>query len=327
MYACCRGEGGSYWVLVSLGLVFVAVAGLATVRLREQKGGGDPSVVLLYCLILCTGLLRAAWLLAPKVWLEQSCSPLVVYAFEGHWIQQLLSEMLMTLGSVSIFSIFILFMMFWNDLVKKIFEENVIRSSPIKSFWRNVACIVAAQVLIIILYLSGVYSSQGMTMVNSFFLIMLALGCSIEISRLSHRFRTLLQTLGEVNNLSIERQRKRIVWITVSSNCFFAMRVFSEMFVFITLFVYWKRNKSFSLVFATPQWDMYLIATFGTEAILLVVILYVLRTEFGSQTTVQEEDDYLVEDSNGETALLGNNGVQGKENGNYLSINEKETRR
>ncbi|CAN0511663.1 unnamed protein product, partial [Laminaria digitata] len=35
---------------------------------------------------------------------------------------------------------------------------------------------------------------------------MLSLVCSVEISRLSHRFRTVLRTLGAVNQISTDGQ-------------------------------------------------------------------------------------------------------------------------
>ncbi|KAG5189901.1 hypothetical protein JKP88DRAFT_267140 [Tribonema minus] len=290
-----------FWQDVSLGIAFVPLVLASARRIQSQSSSGAGSenvITTLYCLILFTAVVRAVWLLIPSDVLNSSYAPRDVYAFHGEWLGAFISEVLLTAGSISLFSIFILFAIYWSNLVKK--------------------------GLNLCLFLGGVYSSEGMILMDSFFIALLALVCSIEISMLSHRFRTVLQTLGAVNQVSTETQVKRIVWITVSCNLFFLVRAAADIAVGTTLFVYWKtvpppitdkqpqllqaccseahhlrlltccaspfvyrsrlraENKAFGPVFDTTSWEWFVLVKHASEAVLLAVILYVLNGSFGT---------------------------------------------
>lgn len=79
------------------------------------------------------------------------------------------------------------------------------------------------------LFLLKFYSSEGMILVDSIILGAVSLICVFEISIFSHRFRTVLRTLGAINQVSTESQVKRIVWITVTGNVFFLVRATLEI--------------------------------------------------------------------------------------------------
>lgn len=50
--------------------------------------------------------------------LEPTYAPSVEYAFKGDWLGTYFSEILLFVGSLSLFSIFILMAIFWADLLK-----------------------------------------------------------------------------------------------------------------------------------------------------------------------------------------------------------------
>merc|ERR1711957_550263 len=91
-----------------------------------------------------------------------------------------------------------------------------------------VVLLAAAEILNSVLYLLGVYSSEGMILFNSVLLAVVSIICVCEITIFSHRFRTVLKTLGAINQVSTESQVRRIVWITVTGNLFFFTRAFQE---------------------------------------------------------------------------------------------------
>jgi hypothetical protein len=65
----------------------------------------------------------------------------------------------------------------------QIFKENAQTARPMLSFWCAVAAICAVQALNLSLFLGGAYSSQGVILADSVFLSLLALVCSVEVSR------------------------------------------------------------------------------------------------------------------------------------------------
>jgi hypothetical protein len=58
------------------------------------------------------------------------------------------------------------------------------------------------------LFLLKFYTSEGMILVDSLLLGIVSLICVAEISIFSHRFRTVLRTLGAINQVSTESQVK-----------------------------------------------------------------------------------------------------------------------
>lgn len=49
-------------------------------------------------------------------------------AFSGHWIGTFVSELLLAFGSLTLFSIFILILVYWADILKKYFFPGVKRN-------------------------------------------------------------------------------------------------------------------------------------------------------------------------------------------------------
>jgi hypothetical protein len=54
-------------------------------------------------------------------------------------------------------------------------------------------------VLIALLFAMGVYNSEAMSVLNSVFLAIVSMICVVEMTIYSHRFRTVLTTLGAIN--------------------------------------------------------------------------------------------------------------------------------
>jgi hypothetical protein len=52
-----------------------------------------------------------------------------------------------------------------------------------------------------ILFMAGMYSSEVVTLLDSLMLALLSMVCVVEISIFSHRFRSVLTTLGAINEV------------------------------------------------------------------------------------------------------------------------------
>jgi hypothetical protein len=209
-----------YRMDIVLGVIFAGIAGLALRRIisatRHASGTGGSSsssggaaetyvVTAFYSLIGATAALRMIWFLVPaSVW-QPSYVPLAVFAFDTQhpaWIGAMLSEIVVTLGSLTLFSIFCLILCYWADILKKYFHPGVRRSSPMTTFLVIMEILGALEVLNIILFLLGVYTSEGMILFNAVLLAIVSIVCVAEISIFSHRFRTVLRTLGAINQVS-----------------------------------------------------------------------------------------------------------------------------
>lgn len=274
-----------------LGLAFALVGLAAAQRMvwSRQQGGAETNVVTaFYSLILLTSIFRSVWFLIPNTVLEPTYVPHAVMAFDPHhpsWIGGFVSEELLTAGSLCLFSIFILILVYWADILKKYFSPGVRRSRPMNTFVNIFLGLLVIEVFNALLFLFRFYSSEGMILINAILLAIVSIVCVVQITLFSHKFRTVLQTLGAINQVSTESQVKRIVWITVTGNLFFFTRAFLEAVFAFSLIVYWSKHGTVAEVFGHKLWDTYMMLKHWSEVSILGLMLYILQSRFTSNVT------------------------------------------
>mmetsp|Transcript_14456 Transcript_14456/g.16417 ORF Transcript_14456/g.16417 Transcript_14456/m.16417 type:complete len:305 (+) Transcript_14456:109-1023(+) len=252
----------------------------------RQQGGAETNVVTaFYSLILFTSFFRSLWFLIPNSVLQPTYVPHAVMAFDTEhpsWVGGFISEELLTAGSLCLFSIFILILVYWADILKKYFQPGARRSRPMNTFFNIVFALFVIEIINALFFLFQVYSSEGMILVNAILLAIVSIVCVVEITVFSHKFRTVLQTLGAINQVSTESQIKRIVWITVTGNLFFFTRAFIEAIFAFMLVVYWHKHGTVAEVFSHPMWDTYILVKHWSEVAILALMLYILQSRFTS---------------------------------------------
>lgn len=116
-----------------LGLSFLITAGLAFSRMRSNTSASTTAtettvVTAFYSLIFATSVCRSLYFLVPaSVW-QPSYTPSALYAFDSKepWIRYTLAECTVSAGSLCLFSIFILILVYWSDILQK-YCEYVLR--------------------------------------------------------------------------------------------------------------------------------------------------------------------------------------------------------
>jgi len=280
-----------------LGLIFFLIALKTAQRMSysTKAGGGSEAIFVtaFYSLILLTSSLRFVWFAIPKSISQTSYTPTAVQAFDegsSDWVGIFLSQIILTAGSLALFSIFILILVYWADILKKYFYPGARRFRPMMIFATSVITLVVLEVLNAVFFLSKFYSSEGMILFDSLLLSAVSLVCVVQFTIFSHRFRTVLKTLGAINQVSTESQVRRIVWITVTGNLFFFTRAFEEAILTFFLASYWHRYGSVSMVFTHGLWDTYMVVKHWSEVAILCLMLYSLQSRF----TAVARDGYEV---------------------------------
>lgn len=286
-----------YWMDAILGIAFLVTTIVAAKRMAwsRRQGGAETTVVTaFYSLILMTSILRSIWFLIPSSVFLPSYVPVAYMAFDPDhpsWVGAFVSEMLLAAGSLCLFSIFILILVYWADILKKYFYPGARRSKPMVTFLTLVAVLVLVEVLNAAFFLAQIYSSEGMILVNSILLASVSIVCVCEITIFSHRFRTVLKTLGAINQVSTESQVKRIVWITVTGNLFFFTRAFLEAIFAFLLIIYWHRTGTVAEAFSHELWDVYILLKHWSEVAILCLMLYILQSRFTTNSGVGGQGD------------------------------------
>jgi hypothetical protein len=152
-----------------------------------------------------------------------------------------------------------------------------------------VAVLVLLEIVNGVLFLVRFYSSEAMILANAVLLATVSVICVCEITIFSHRFRSVLKTLGAINQVSTESQVRRIVWITVTGNLFFFTRAFLEISFALLLFVYWHQYGTVDRVFSHKLWDSYMMLKHWSEVAILCLMLYILQSRFAQNAAGYEQ--------------------------------------
>ena len=270
------------------GFAFLITAIFAAKRMAwtRQQGRAETTVVTaFYSLILMTSVCRSIWFLIPAPVWTPSYTPVAIFAFDDShpaWLGAFLSEFVLTAGSLSLFSIFILILVYWADILKKYFHPASRRTIPMVTFLGLVSLLIVIEVVNVAGFLFELYTTEGMILFNSILLAIVSIVCVCEITIFSHRFQTVLKTLGAINQVSTDSQVKRIVWITVTGNLFFFTRASLESVFCGYVFLYWKEEHTVARAFSHPWWDTYVAIKFFSELTILSLMLYILQSRFAT---------------------------------------------
>jgi hypothetical protein len=202
-----------------------------------------------------------------------------------------LSEFVLTVGSLSLFSIFILILVYWADILKKYFHPASRRTIPMVTFLGLVSLLIVLEIGNVAGFFFELYTTEGMILFNSVLLAVVSIVCVCEITIFSHRFQTVLKTLGAINQVSTDSQVKRIVWITVTGNLFFFTRAALETVFCFYVFLYWKEEHTVARAFSHPWWDTYVAIRFISEITILSLMLYILQSRFATSDTTTGSSD------------------------------------
>lgn len=286
---------------------------------RSQGGAETTVVTAFYSLILLTSTLRTVWFFVPSTIWSPYYTPHATMAFDStnpQWKMTFLEILLQGAGSLSLFSIFILILVYWADILKKYFYPGARRTKPMTTFFLLVSVLALVECINAICFLLQEYSSEGMILVNSITLSIVSMVCVCEITIFSHRFRTVLKTLGDINQVSTDSQVKRIVWITVTGNAFFFTRAFLETIFALLVGVYWHKNGNVAMVFSHRVWDGYILLKHWSELAILGLMLYILQSRFANGGGDDGGDDSLQSQPVGGGGGGGPSMIAGGRNGN-----------
>ena len=216
-----------------------------------DRDGGGKVILAFYGIITFTSAIRFLWFIIPSIYLEGTYVPSATIAFESsNWLGILLSEILLALGSLSLYSIFILIASYWSHMLRKVDTSNdtrsrilgqpVVRRGPMETFGITMSIIGGAQAFSIMLFLFKVFNAEEMILYDAILVSIVSLATLIEITLFSHRIRTVLTTIGAINSNNTRPQVRRIFAVTVAASFFFVSRVIIEVSFAVSLVILWR---------------------------------------------------------------------------------------
>lgn len=240
-----------------LGIAYLGVAIFGFLRTKTYFDplGAGRVITTFYFLITLTASLRAIWFLIPSSILEGSYIPEPIFAFESKkWLGYLMSEILLCLGSIALYSVFILVVSYWAYILRKSSIEStsvrsfvgrtsanvvVTRRGAIRTFLNVLMIILFVQTINIILFIYQMYNIQILVLLDSLLLSLISVVSMGYLAVYSQKIRSVMKMIGRrtTNHESsqlVETQIDRIFMITVVAVIFFIGRVAIELSFAIT---------------------------------------------------------------------------------------------
>jgi hypothetical protein len=294
---------------IVLGIIFLCIALFSLLRLRVHyynygyKGKGKV-ITAFNLLIFCAALIRSIWFLIPSDVLEGSYIPRKVSAYRDEgWYGILISEVLLSFGSISLFSIFILLSCYWSHQLKKVDTENSIidrellgginyqqhnkRLGVMATFCVCIGTILGLEIINITLFLFQIYNSEIMLLYDSIMLTILSLIVLFVMTVLSKRLRLIMTTIGAINSSSTRPKIRRILAITIAGNVFFFIRVVLECTFAISILICIKKRTEVVLLLQYNYWDTFIAMKHVSEIMVLILELIIsteIKTYDGKET-------------------------------------------
>lgn len=139
-----KGESGLEYAMDAIyGVFFLGITAVSSCRmLRSLRSDGVETVItIFYFIIFFTAAIRTIWFFIPSSALESHYAPnqdVIAFETEGWW-KLMIALALRSAGTVALFSIFILIVIYWADVLRKVFHDSMRGSRPMGMF-----CIVVS---------------------------------------------------------------------------------------------------------------------------------------------------------------------------------------
>ena len=206
----------SHHAIFGLLFFFISIISMYRVYLYKDFTGRGKAIAIFYNLIFITSILRALWFFKFS-WNDYNYdlpNKLIYIGNEG-WKNCLLSEVLMSLGSIGIYLIFILIACYWSQLLRETSSAASLMSindqdyglltclirnnlSMMNLFYLSTAILITLTIINLTLFLSSIFNSENMILYDSIVLTVVSILTLIILSALSKRIQDLLIMIGKI---------------------------------------------------------------------------------------------------------------------------------
>jgi hypothetical protein len=246
-----------YHTDIVLGTGYLAILLIAAYRLcccYWNNDSRNSKVFTMFNSCICvTSAARAVWLFYPETSYDAVLTedPLEAFSSSG-WKIFLVSEMLLSCGSISFFSMFILLGIYWSHLLQKkksplpnyhsldsknelptSSDSNILVSSPIQIFYSIIAVLVLVELINIFLFLDQRFNSYSMLFYDCVMFDIVSLLVLFWISFVTRRLHAALASLESTSQLAV--QLRRLSSVASGINVFLLYRVSTETALCIIL--------------------------------------------------------------------------------------------
>lgn len=182
--------------------------------MHYQASSRQAATLGFYLLLALASLTRVLWFATPYGVLSVLVEPERLYVGDPGWQQFLATELMELLGSFLLYSIFVLIVVFWADMLRRLFTHESVRSHPLRLFFLVLAAVVALQAAGVATFALHRADSFWLIVYDDVVMCLLAAGSLAAVLVYAYRMKTVLQAFLEVSQIDTTDRIKAVNWAT-----------------------------------------------------------------------------------------------------------------
>lgn len=225
-----------------------------------------------YLLLALASFTRVLWFATPFGVMSVLVEPEQLWVGDPGWRQFLASELMELLGSLLLYSIFVLIVVFWADMLRRLFTHESVRSHPLRLFLLVVAAIAAVQGVGVATFVAHKADSFWLIVYDDVVMCLLALGALTSVLVYAYRMKTVLQAFLEVSQIDTTDRIKAVNWATFICAFFLVCNSIFLVFSIVSVAHFHQADA----LLPPNRWWIVVAAKHLVEIIVLYFLLYSL---------------------------------------------------
>lgn len=249
---------------------------------HTQSPSRQAATLGFYLLMGMAALTRVLWFATPQGVMSVLVEPKRIMMGDDGWIDFLTAEAVELLGSFLIYSIFVLIVVFWADMLRRLFTHESVRSHPLRLFSLVLALIVGIQLIGVGIFVSHRADSYWLMMYDDIVMCLLSFGSLVAVLVYSYRMKTVLQAFLEVSQIDTTDRIKAVNWATSICAFFLICNAIFLCYSIVSLAQFHQVG-----VYLESKWWWLFVAS--KHLVELLVLYFLLYTLWGKSSDDAEE--------------------------------------
>lgn len=225
-----------------------------------------------YLLMGLASFTRVLWFATPLGVLSVLVAPPRIMRGDQNWVYFLVSEATELLGSYLLYSVFVLIIVYWADMLRRLFTHESVRSHPLRVFFTILGAIVAIETFGFVVFLAKKEDSYWLLIYDDLIVCLLSMGSLASVLVYSIRMKTVLQAFLEVSLIDTTDRIKAVHSATLSCVFFLVSNTILLLYAIGSL-VWFHRPDAY---LPTTKWWLVVVSKHGVEILVLYFLLYTL---------------------------------------------------
>ncbi|KAI9915035.1 hypothetical protein PsorP6_007022 [Peronosclerospora sorghi] len=260
------------------------------VAMHAQSPTRQTATLGFYVLLGLASLTRGLWCATLRGVLSVLVAPPRIWMGDDGWRPFLLAETLDWLGAVLLDSVFVLIVVFWADMLRRLFTHESVRSHPLRLFVAVLSAMAAMQAIGMTLFALKRVDSYWLVIYDDVVQCLVSIGSLAAVLVYSFRMKTVLQAFLEVSQIDTTDRIKAVQWATAIGAVFLVSNTVFRTYSIVRLAHVHEAGAS---VDATSSWSCLVVASKHLVEIgVLYVLLYALWGPSSDDAEENAKDGY-----------------------------------